>query len=153
MNKQTLGYLATPYTKFPNGIEQAFIAAAKLTARLLRMGLQVYSPIAHTHPVGIYGGIDPLDLSIWLPFDEAMLRACDVLIVAHMESWETSKGIAHEIDFFTRAGKPIFDLDPLSLAMMKRMAQPIGKYERLGTMQPTLEPGEISSFLARNGDR
>ena len=116
----TLAYLATPYTKYPGGVYYAFRDAAALVAQLLHAGVNAYSPIAHTHPVAIYGGLDPLDHEIWLPFDELMMSRCDSLIVAHMPTWETSKGIAHEIAFFERAGKPIFDLDTETLQMVKR---------------------------------
>lgn len=115
-----LAYLATPYSKWPTGINDAFIEAAKLAAKLMVSGVKVYSPIAHTHPLAIYGEVDPMDHSIWLPFDEAMMQAASVLIVAHMDGWQESKGIAHEIDFFERAGKPIFDLDPDTLRMTRR---------------------------------
>lgn len=115
-----LAYLATPYSKYEPGIEQAFIDAAKLAALLLRAGMKVYSPIAHTHPLAVHGNIDPLDHAIWMPFDEAMMTAADVLLVAHMQGWQESFGIAHEIKFFEDAGKPIFDLDPKTLVMTKR---------------------------------
>jgi hypothetical protein len=118
-----LAYLATPYTKYPLGIERAFIDAAALAAQLMRACVKVYSPIAHTHPLAVHGHIDPLDHAIWLPFDEAMMAAADVLIVARMEGWRESKGIAHEVEFFERAGKPIFDLDPGSLILMRRRAE------------------------------
>lgn len=124
--KGNLSYLATPYTKYPDGPEQAFRDAASLAARLLRIGLKVYSPIAHTHPIAVYGNIDPLDLSIWLPFDEAMMIAADVLIVAHMAGWKESRGIAHEIQFFEESHKPIFDLEPKTLLMVRRrMVRPV----------------------------
>jgi hypothetical protein len=120
----TLAYLATPYTKYPAGIEAAFRDAASLAAELLRSGISVYSPIAHCHPLSVHGGIDPLDHSIWIPFDAAMMRAADVLIVAHMEGWQESYGVAHEIDVFTKAGKPIYDLDLGTLAMSRRQMVP-----------------------------
>ena len=115
-----LAYLATPYSKYPGGPKGAFVEAAKLAARLMLAGIKVYSPITHTHPLAVYGGIDPLDHSIWLPFDEAMMNLCGILIVAHMETWENSKGIAYEIKFFEVAEKPIFDLNIETLAMAKR---------------------------------
>jgi hypothetical protein len=62
----------------------------KLAARLLVAGMRVYSPIAHTHPLAIYGHLDPKDHSIWLPFDETMMAKADVLLVAHMEGWKDS---------------------------------------------------------------
>ncbi len=115
-----LAYLATPYSKYPAGIFAAFADAAKLSARLLAAGIRVYSPICHTHPISFHGGLDPLDLTIWLPFDEAMMEKADCLIVAHMKGWDESKGIKHEIQFFENAGKPIFDLDVDRLVMERR---------------------------------
>ena len=119
--RNSLAYLATPYTKFPGGIVAAFEAAAELAARLMIAGLKVYSPIAHSHPLAIHGNLDPLDHSIWLPFDESMMAVCGTLIVAHLPTWETSKGIAHEIACFEKAYKPIFDLKPDTLTMSRRL--------------------------------
>jgi hypothetical protein len=108
-------YLGTPYSKYPAGIEQAFIDACKLCGDLLRRGLKVYSPIAHTHPIAIHAGIDPLDLGVWLPFDEMRMERADAMLVGKMPTWEISSGIRHEIDAFKRAGKPVYYLDPAAL--------------------------------------
>jgi nucleoside 2-deoxyribosyltransferase len=119
-----LCYLATPYSRYKDGnLPLAFQDASKLAALLMQAGVKVYSPIAHTHPLAVYGNIDPLDHAIWLPFDEAMMKACQALLVAHMDGWEESKGIAYEITFFTNARKPIFDLDPSTLTMVKRQLE------------------------------
>ena len=118
LSDYSLCYLATPYTKYPAGIEQAFVDAAACAARLLKAGVKVYSPIAHTHPLAIHGGLDPLDHSIWLPFDQAMMDAADALIVAHLPGWNESFGVAHEIDFFAKAGKPIVHIHPVTLARL-----------------------------------
>lgn len=116
----SLVYLATPYTKYPPGRQLAFRHASALAAKLLEQGVKVYSPIAHTHPLAEYSGLDPLDHSIWLPFDETMMEAADALCVAHMEGWTESYGVQHEIGVFIDAGKPIFDLEPASLAATRR---------------------------------
>lgn len=110
-------YLATPYSKYEGGITIAYIAASKLAARLIVAGLKVYSPIAHTHPIAIHGGIDPLDHSIWLPFDGAMMDKSAALLVAMMPGWQDSKGITHEIGVFADAKKPIFFLSPIDLSI------------------------------------
>lgn len=120
MKPPYLAYLATPYSKYPSGPENAFRAAAHLAGRLLKAGVTVYSPITHTHPIAVHGELDPLDHKIWLPFDQLMMDRCDVLIVALMESWRESKGVQYEIEYFTKAGKPIFDLDPSTLSMVRR---------------------------------
>lgn len=110
-----MAYLATPYSKYPKGIEVAFRDAAALTARLLRAGMKVFSPIVHTHPIAIHGGLDPLDHALWLPFDEPMMRRSEVLLVAKMEGWEKSFGIAEEIKVFRKTQKPIYYLNPDTL--------------------------------------
>lgn len=120
MPANTLAYLATPYSKYEGGnLELAFREAARLAAQLMQCGVIVYSPIAHTHPLAIYGDVDPLDHDIWLPFDEAMMQRCDVLIVAQMNGWKDSKGINHEIAFFTKRKRTIFLLDPVSMNMRR----------------------------------
>lgn len=150
-----LYYLATPYSKYRGGIEVAFRHAAELAANLLKAGHKVYSPIAHTHPLAVYGELDPLDHSIWLPFDEAMMRVCDSLLVAHMDGWKESKGVLHEIAHFTKAGKPIFDLDPVTLAItpFRRFAT-YGAEDRradfvaaIQRTNPTLSQGEAARVL------
>lgn len=120
MTPNDLAYLATPYSRYKGGPDQAFKDAAKLAAHLLCAGLKVYSPICHTHPIAVFGALDLLDHSIWLPFDEAMMEAAGVLIVAHLDGWDESFGIAHEVKFFEAAGKPIYDLDPRTLQMVRR---------------------------------
>jgi hypothetical protein len=118
----SLVYLATPYTTYPFGIESAFKDAAALAASLLAEGVRVYSPIAHTHPLAANSALDPMDHAIWLPFDEAMMEAADAIVIAHMPGWADSFGIAHEIKVFSKAKKPIFDIDPESFAITRRGA-------------------------------
>jgi hypothetical protein len=108
----TFWYLATPYSKYPGGIEAAFIVACKQTALLIGAGVRVYSPIAHTHSVAIHGGLNPHSHSIWLPADKPFMDAACGLIVCKMSSWAESVGIAHEIDVFKKAGKPVVYMTP-----------------------------------------
>jgi hypothetical protein len=110
-------YVGTPYTKYKGGIEVAFVDACKLTARLMSEGLKVYSPIAHTHPLAIHGGLNPIDHEVWLPFDEAMMAKSDAILVAMMAGWEASFGIHYEIRVFIEASKPVYFLDPADLGV------------------------------------
>lgn len=112
MDTDELIYLATPYSKYKDGLNNAFVDTAKITAKLLQSGLRVYSPIVHTHPIAIYGNIDPYDHDVWLPFDRIMMEKADTLYVVLLDGWRESYGVAHEIDVFTEAGKPIWYYDP-----------------------------------------
>lgn len=116
----TLAYLATPYSRYPLGLEQAFVDACALAARLISAGLHVYSPIAHSHGIAMHGAIEPLDQQFWMAFNGTMLNRCDELFIAHLDGWENSSGIAYEIDYFGRRKKPIFDLNPSTLQMVRR---------------------------------
>jgi hypothetical protein len=114
----TLIYLATPYSKYTLGLEVAFRHAAHLAARLLVEGLNVYSPIVHGHPISVHGSLDPLDHSIWLPFNAAIIGKSNVLLVARMDGWDRSFGIAHEITVFGEQAKPVHHLDPATLTIV-----------------------------------
>ena len=46
-------YLATPYSKYHRGQDEAFIAAANIAGRLIARGLDVFSPIVHGHPLAV----------------------------------------------------------------------------------------------------
>jgi hypothetical protein len=111
-------YLASPYSKYhaccasPNsnyqdGMEAAFRDVCLASAWLLRRGVSSYSPIVQTHSIAAWGGINPADHDIWLPFDRPMMDAARGLIVVKMPTWEESYGVAHEIKVFAEAGKPM----------------------------------------------
>lgn len=93
-------------------LEEAFQEASRQSAILVSTGIPVLSPIAHTHPIALYGGIDPLDYRIWLPADKPFMDAASGLIVCMLEGWETSVGVMHEIDAFEKARKPIIYMTP-----------------------------------------
>ena len=104
-------YIATPYSKYPAGREQAFIDASKIAAKFVKAGIPAFSPIAHTHPVAEYGEIDPYDHKIWLPFDAPFMALAYGLIVCKLDGWDKSIGIAHEIEAFKKAGKPVLYME------------------------------------------
>lgn len=115
--KFDLCYAATPYSKYEGGIHHAFIDACKVTERMLRAGLlNVYSPIVHSHSLAIYGNLDPFDHGIWLPFNEAIIKKSDALIVVMLPGWESSEGIKHEIAAFVVNGRPVYFMSPDDLS-------------------------------------
>jgi hypothetical protein len=105
-------YLATPYTLYPLGREEAFKMACRVTADLLRAGVPVFSPITHTHPISIHGRIDPTDHDIWMRADQPMMDAARGMIVFKAAGWSESKGVQIEIDTFRSAGKPVLFIAP-----------------------------------------
>lgn len=100
-------YLGSPYSKYPEGLEAAFQEVSKAAGLLIKAGHKVYSPIAHTHPVAIHSGLDPLDHSIWLPADEPFMHGAGGLVVLKMTSWRVSYGLSVEIETFNKLRKPV----------------------------------------------
>ena len=112
----TFHYLASPYSKYPLGKEAAYIEACRQMALLLRAGVHCLSPIAATHGAATHGDIDP-DISnpMWMELDHAFMEASDGMIVCMMTGWNESVGVAKEIEWFERAGKPIVYMLPGSV--------------------------------------
>jgi hypothetical protein len=105
-------YLGSPYSKYPLGLDAAFEEICRIAGRFAKAGIPVYSPIAHTHPIAKYSGIDPYNHAIWLPFDEPMIEGAKALVIVCMESWEISYGIEEERKTFLRLNKPIHYFNP-----------------------------------------
>lgn len=108
-------YVATPYTKYHEGIWPAYKEAARVTGRLIAQGMAVFSPIVHSHPLAFYGDLDPLDHQFWMKVDQPYMDMCDVLIVVTMKGWDESKGVAAEIFEFSKRGKTVVYCDPVTL--------------------------------------
>jgi hypothetical protein len=108
-------YLATVYSKHLRGQDEAFIAAANIAGRLIAQGIDVFSPIAHGHPLTVYGGLPQFDQAFWERINKPYLEWCDELYVATMPGWQDSKGVAHEIKYFADNGLPIANVDPVTL--------------------------------------
>lgn len=112
-------YLATPYTKYPEGTGQAFIDACKIAAKLMDLEIPIFCPIAHTHPIASFTHHDPLDSTFWQKIDHDLMLAAKGLIVVQMESWEISSGVLNEIRYFEKAEKPIYYLFPSDFGIEK----------------------------------
>ena len=103
-------YLACPYThKDPAVREARFKAVSKKTAEFLRNGINVFSPITHSHPLVEYEL--PVEWSFWEKYDKAFLDVCDRLFVYMLDGWEESKGVRAEIEYMIEQGKPIIYLE------------------------------------------
>lgn len=114
-------YLASPYSKYPHGLGAAHRLACGNAALLVIAGVKVYSPIAHTHPVAIHGGIDPCDHTIWLPADAPFMHHAFGLIVLRAQGWAESRGVTEEIVVFEQARKPIVYMAPGVVPMAEIM--------------------------------
>jgi hypothetical protein len=99
-------YLATPYSH-PDPLvrEQRFRDACRAAAALLRSGQAVFSPIAHSHPLVVYGL--PSDWAFWWHFDRELLARCDEVVVLMLDGWHESVGVREEVRLAQELDKPV----------------------------------------------
>lgn len=117
LKKFPLVYLATPYSQYLGGIELAFIDASKLAATIMRAGINIFCPIAHTHPLAIYGNINPLDHDLWMKVDYPFMEKSDSVLVGKLHGWNESTGVSHELDYFRLCDKSVFFIDPYTMEL------------------------------------
>jgi hypothetical protein len=110
-------YLSTPFTRYHMGPEAAFIHASRLAGRLVAKGRNVFSPIAHSFPIAIYGGVDLYDGELWNRINAPYMAMCSEIYIAKMDGWRASEGIAWEVENFRAAKKPIHLLNPETLEL------------------------------------
>jgi len=99
-----LYYLATPYTRAPGGREEAYRIACMTAANMMRLGVAVFSPIAHGHAIASIGELEATESAWWEDINNTVLDTCGGLVVAMMPGWDTSEGIEDEI-FRARRGR------------------------------------------------
>lgn len=97
----SLIYLASPYTHSnPMVKAQRYEAACRAAGKLMKQGLCVFSPIAHSHPIELYFEDGKAEgMEFWLRQDFAILGSCSKMLVLTLDGWAASKGVAAELEF------------------------------------------------------
>ena len=96
MNKELI-YLAVPYTHpDPNVKHERFSIANRVAAKLMQLGLYIFSPISHTHPIALAGDL-PGNWEFWENFDRLYLAVSKQIIVVAIPGWRESVGVQNEI--------------------------------------------------------
>lgn len=108
-------YLATPYSKWSGGLDDAAFIASKLRGALVLAGVSNFSPIVHSHYVARAANIDPFSHDIWMPDDKPMFQGSHGLLVADLPGWRESKGVTIEREWAAELDRPVALLDPVSL--------------------------------------
>jgi len=91
--------------------QKRFDTVCGIAAKMMRSGLCIFSPIAHTHPIALAGQL-PTGWEFWHKYDRAMLGACSRLYVLMMDGWQFSTGMQAEIGIMRQLGKPIEYIEP-----------------------------------------
>jgi len=102
-----LTYLASPYSHPDSAIREGrFRRVCEYAAKLMARGWFVFSPIAHTHPMAVYGELPP-GFDFWEAYDVAMIARCQELHVLTLDGWKESRGVTREIEIAETAGIPV----------------------------------------------
>jgi len=105
-------YLASPFSdQEPKVRQQRFDAVCEVAARLMRNGMKIFSPIAHSYPIAQHG-LPLTEWNFWEEMDREHLEHCTHLIVLMLDGWEQSVGVQAEIKMAREMGKPVTFLDP-----------------------------------------
>ena len=115
-----LCYLASPFSRYRLGHERAVADIARIAGHLIHAGVKLFCPVVHCDPLVRFGKLKPTDAALWRRINAPFVEACSVLIVARLEGWDASAGIADETTAFVERAAPIFDLCPKSLLMTRR---------------------------------
>jgi hypothetical protein len=116
-------YLASAYSKRPNGYDEARVA----TAALVRAGVSVYSPIVASHPLCVDDdssvhrvqefGLDRLDGKFWLDACFPFLINAHGVILLQTEGWSESHGVRVELNWARARSRQIIPVMPAFLGL------------------------------------
>lgn len=105
-------YLASPYTKYPDGMQAAYDTVLANAQELFANGWTIFSPIVHFHPLSARLPLDKMtDSDYWFEVNLPYMLSASGLVVLKMDGWEESAGVSREIAEFRRQHKPIMWLD------------------------------------------
>ena len=105
-------YLACPYSHEDEAVRiERFNAVNVVAAQLMRKGLHIFSPISHTHPIAMAGGL-PKGWDFWNAYDRVMINACEKVMVLKIDGWEESVGVAAEIAIARELGMRVEFVEP-----------------------------------------
>lgn len=91
-------YLASPYTDPDKAVRQLrFEQAAEFTARQLRDGVNIYSPIVHNHELAVRYEL-PKEFDFWQKHNYALLAKASELWVLAIPGYDRSRGVMAEIE-------------------------------------------------------
>lgn len=92
-------FISSPFSHKDKAIENARVEEVnKYIAELTSQGFHVFSPITYGTTILKYKKL-PSDWKFWKDFCEAFLEKCEEMWVLKLDGWDTSEGVAAEIQF------------------------------------------------------
>jgi len=100
-------YLASPYFSTDEDLmDRRYRLVCARCHEYAISGFQVFSPIAHWHPIAKQYGL-PRDHEFWQSYNHSMISFCHELWVIKLPGWSVSRGVADEIREAKRLEKEV----------------------------------------------
>jgi hypothetical protein len=105
-------YLCSPYSH-PNAFvrEMRYLRTMEELTFMLKGGLHVYSPIVHCHELAKVSDM-PKDAEFWKAYNFTMIAGAEYVNVLMLDGWQTSVGIAGEVEEAKRLNIPVAYFEP-----------------------------------------
>lgn len=122
-------YIATAYTKHPEGTDAAFNQAAEAQAKLANVGIVAYSPIVMGH--GIVGMLTTeRDHDFWMRYNFPLMDGAKGIIVVQTPGFSSSRGVREEWRWFIDNEKPaLFLAYPIAQYDLTSLKQIVSQFE------------------------
>ena len=112
-NSRIYAYLAGPYSHPELSVRRdRFEWACHVANKLMEAGECIFSPIAHSHSIEVWGSGNIKGGEFWLNQDFAILQHASKMYVMKLTGWETSDGLRREIEFCLEHEIPMEDIWP-----------------------------------------
>ena len=106
-------YLAVPYSHDSPAVRhERFEAVNKYAAYLMEQGLQVFSPISHSHPIQEHFKDPKTTWEFWAEHDIPFLKMCSHVHVLCLDGWKESVGVTDEIRIADELSIPVVFIPP-----------------------------------------
>ncbi|HEY1066543.1 MAG TPA: DUF1937 family protein, partial [Pirellulales bacterium] len=120
MPRKPLVYLASPYSHPSQDVrQQRFERVSQIAAQILLDDYVLpFSPIAHSHPIAVYGQMLEAMTNAWAAWQEldiAFIDRCDAIVVVQLDGWDKSVGVAAEIDYARSRSMAVIYFNPESM--------------------------------------
>jgi len=79
----------------------------KIVTKCIRRGYVVFSPITHSHVIGVYPGTTLTDYELWMGQDKWYVEHCDELWILDHPLISQSYGVNKELNWAKEQGKPV----------------------------------------------
>jgi hypothetical protein len=122
-------YIATAYTKHPEGTDAAFNQAAEAQAKLANVGIVAYSPIVMGH--GIVGMLTTeRDHDFWMHYNLPLMVGAKGIIVVQTPGFSSSRGVREEWLWFIDNDRPALMLGyPISDYSLTSLKQVVSQFD------------------------